>query len=135
MSRTRHGKVKDREGDDLAKKALGKKSLLDENHWSYLQKCYHLTPREFQVAQLVCKGLSNNETAEALRIKEGTVKTHLRSIYRRLNVKSKIRMLLKLVNETTNFSAQSRTAPPIPIVGIKKAAKKRSASAKDIQKK
>ncbi len=43
--------------------------LLDERHWSYIQKRYHISPRELEVAKLVCHGLSNREIADALDIK------------------------------------------------------------------
>ena len=45
-----------------------------------------LTPREMEVLQLVAQGLSNKELAEELTISEKTVKTHLSSIYSKLNL-------------------------------------------------
>ncbi len=45
-----------------------------------------LSPREVEILQLVVKGLSNNEIAEALNITRGTVKWHLNIILRRLDV-------------------------------------------------
>ena len=98
--------------------------LLDKKHWSYIQRRFRMSPREVQVAQLVCKGFSNEEIAKNLRIKHGTVKTHLRNIYRRIRTKNKIAMLLKLVDQATKFSAKSGITPPIPIVEIEKPAKK-----------
>lgn len=41
-----------------------------------------LTKREIEVAKLVCLGYSNAMIADALGIKEKTVKFHLYSIYR-----------------------------------------------------
>ena len=99
-------------------------ALLDEKHWSYIQRRYHVSPRELQVAKLVCQGFNNKEIAKELKIKHGTVKTHLRNIYRRIRVKSKIAMLLKLVDAATKFSAKSGITPPIPIVEIEKPVKK-----------
>ncbi|MHC4396296.1 MAG: response regulator transcription factor [Planctomycetota bacterium] len=103
-------------------------ALLDERHWSYIKRRYHLSPREIQVAQLVCQGFSNDEVAKILKIKPGTAKTHLRNIYRRIRAKNKIAMLLKLLHAATNFSAKSGITPPIPVVGIEKPARKTSAS-------
>jgi len=40
--------------------------LLDERHWSYIQRRYHISPRELEVAKLVCHGLNNREIADAL---------------------------------------------------------------------
>ena len=45
-----------------------------------------LSPRETEVLQLVLKGLTNPEIAEALSISLGTAKAHLRSILSKLQV-------------------------------------------------
>ena len=109
-------------------------TLLNEKHWLYIQRRYRMSPRELQVAKLVCQGFSNEEIAKDLKIKQGTVKTHLRNIYRRVRVKNKIAMLLTLVDQATKFSAKSGIAPHIPIVDTEKPAPKTSASA-EIRKK
>ncbi len=98
--------------------------LLNEKHWLYIQRRYHMSPRELQVAKLVCQGFDNEEIAKDLKIKHGTVKTHLRNIYRRIRVKNKIKMLLKFVDDTMKFAAKSGITPPVPIVDIKKPVKK-----------
>ena len=78
--------------------------LLNERQWTYVQNRYNLTPRERQIAELVCKGLRNGNIAKYLRIKPGTVKTHTRNIYRKVHVKSKIAMLLRFVTDSRNLS-------------------------------
>jgi DNA-binding NarL/FixJ family response regulator len=45
-----------------------------------------LTPREGQVIASLCEGHCNKRIARALNITEGTVKVHLVSIFRKLNV-------------------------------------------------
>jgi ATP/maltotriose-dependent transcriptional regulator MalT len=45
-----------------------------------------LTPSELRVAQLVAKGRSNPEVAQGLFITRATVETHLRAVYRKLDV-------------------------------------------------
>ena len=79
--------------------------LLNEKQWSYVQNRYNLTPRERQIAELVCKGLRNGNIAKYLQIKPGTVKTHTRNIYRKVHVKSKIAMLLRFVTDARDLSA------------------------------
>jgi DNA-binding NarL/FixJ family response regulator len=79
--------------------------LLNQRQWSYVQNRYNLTPRERQVAELVCKGLRNGNIAKYLHIKPGTVKTHTRNIYRKVHVKSKIAMLLRFVTDARDLSA------------------------------
>ena len=78
--------------------------LLSQKQWSYVQHLYNLTPRERQIAELVCKGLRNGNIAKFLRIKPGTVKTHTRNIYRKVHVKSKIAMLLRFVTDSRDLS-------------------------------
>jgi DNA-binding NarL/FixJ family response regulator len=84
--------------------------LLSDKQWSYLQKRYELTPRELEVAALVCQGLRNGSIARSLRIQPGTVKTHVKNIYRKVRVRSKIAMLLRFVEETRRRSGASRSA-------------------------
>ena len=64
--------------------------LLNDKQWSYVQSRYDLTPRERQIAELICQGLRNGKIASVLRIKPGTVKTHTRNIYRKVHVKSTV---------------------------------------------
>ena len=78
--------------------------LLNQKQWSYVQNLYNLTPREREIAELVCKGLRNGNIAKFLHIKPGTVKTHTRNIYRKAHVKSKIAMILRFVNDSRDRS-------------------------------
>ena len=48
-----------------------------------------LTPRECEVAELVRSGLKNLEVAQELVLSEHTVKQYLKSIYRKLEVRSR----------------------------------------------
>jgi DNA-binding CsgD family transcriptional regulator len=102
--------------------------LLDDKKWLYIQKYFYLTDRELQVAKLVCRGFNNEDIAAKLKIKPGTIKTHIRNIYRRIRVKNKIQMVLKFVDVAAKFSARSGTTSAIPIVEIEKSDKKTSAS-------
>ena len=79
--------------------------LLDKKQWLYVEKMYSLTPRERQIAELVCQGLRNGNIARYLRIRPGTVKTHTRNIYRKVRVKSKIAMLLRFVTDVRELSS------------------------------
>ena len=103
-------------------------SLLDGKQWLYIQRCFHLTDRELQITRLVCRGFNNENIAAKLKIKRGTVKTHIRNIYRRVRLKNKIQMVLKFVDTANKFAAKSGTTSAIPIVEIKKTDKKTPAS-------
>ena len=99
-------------------------SLLDDKKWLYIKKRYHMTARELQVAKLVCKGFSNEDIEAKLKIKHGTVKTHIRNIYRRIRVKNKIQTVLKFVDTAAKLATESEAASDIPIIEIKKSDKK-----------
>jgi DNA-binding NarL/FixJ family response regulator len=78
--------------------------LLNSRQWLYVQSRYNLTPRERQIAELICQGQRSCNIAGNLHIKPGTVKTHTRNIYRKVRVKSKIAMLLRFVSDTRELS-------------------------------
>ena len=88
---------------------------LSEKQWLYVQNRYDLTPREREIAELICQGLRNGGIAKVLRIRPGTVKTHTRNIYRKTRVESKIAMLLQFLNDardlSPDFDAAARSAP------------------------
>ena len=53
-----------------------------------------LTPRELDVARLVALGATNQEIALKLFISESTVKTHINSIFNRLNLKNRSQLAI-----------------------------------------
>ncbi len=54
-----------------------------------------LTTREREVLDLVSQGMMNKEIGRALFIEEGTVKTHMRSVYRKLGVRTRTEAALR----------------------------------------
>jgi len=98
-------------------------SLLDEKQWLYVQHRYRLSPRELQVAKHVCRGFANDEVARCLRIRSGTVKTHLRNIYRRIHVTNKIGMLLTFVEQIATSYDKFETGCGITVVNVGQQAK------------
>jgi DNA-binding CsgD family transcriptional regulator len=51
-----------------------------------------LTPAELRVAELAVDGLTNREIAEELVVTLKTVETHLRSVYRKLGIRSRAQL-------------------------------------------
>lgn len=60
------------------------RALVPEYHL-YIQE-HPLTKREIEILELIVEGDTNSEIAEKLYLTVGTVKTHLRNIFNKLNV-------------------------------------------------
>ena len=58
-----------------------------------------LTPREYQVAELITTGARNKEIARRLNITERTVKAHLTELFRNLNVSDRLQLVVLLNRE------------------------------------
>lgn len=70
----------DKAGDAAASQGTDLKALADT---------YRLTPREVEVGQLYSQGYSIGKVAEALGITVPTAQSHMRSVYRKLDVHTK----------------------------------------------
>lgn len=66
-----------------------------------------LSPREYEVVELVAQGLSNYQIARRLDIVEGTVKRHMRSIFDKLQARSRVEAVNRAVE-------RGLIAPPVP---------------------
>ena len=75
-----------------------------------------LTPREADVLELLQQGLSNSEIAGVLHVGKETVRTHARSIYRKLGVQNR-RELASLAQrrngELTRWETERPAAPTV----------------------
>lgn len=69
-------------------------TFLDRNQPSPKDLLCHLTERESEVLELVVGGYNNDQISERLHISMGTVKNHLKSIYKKLNVHTRIEAVL-----------------------------------------
>lgn len=60
----------------------------------FVENCkrYGLTKSEMMVVSLLCHGLSNREIASRIFIAEDTVKTHVKHIFLKANVKSRMEL-------------------------------------------
>ncbi len=61
---------------------------------------YHVTPRENEIISLIFKGLTNREIGETLFITENTVKKHLNTIFRKLNIRTRAQLVQMLFCKT-----------------------------------
>jgi DNA-binding NarL/FixJ family response regulator len=68
---------------------LNMASLAAEEYNEKVANWRKLTPRQQEVAALICKGYTNREIARQLNISVSTVKTHIRYILPKFGVNSK----------------------------------------------
>jgi DNA-binding CsgD family transcriptional regulator len=76
-----------------------------------LAEKYALTAREKEILVLLARGRTAQHIASSLTISPTTAKTHLRSIYAKLDVHTQ-QELLTLVEETIDQQRDSSLAPP-----------------------
>lgn len=58
-----------------------------------------LTPKESEVFDLVLKGYSNRKIGETLFVSTDAIKFHLTSIFKKMQVKNRIQLILKTHKE------------------------------------
>jgi len=68
------------------------------NSLNQMVSLYPLTEREIEIISVIMKGKNNKETAQMLFIEECTVKTHLKSIFKKFNVKSRHELMAKCMS-------------------------------------
>jgi len=70
------------------------KTLLhDAGNISQKGKIGHITCREQEIIDCICRGLSNKEIAKTLSLSEYTVKSHLTAIFKKLNITSRSKLM------------------------------------------
>lgn len=84
-------------GQPILSPAVTGKLLGQLVHPPQSKETYGLSDRELQILTYVVKGASNREIGQALYISEKTVKNHLSSIFRKLEVEDRTQAALKAV--------------------------------------
>jgi DNA-binding CsgD family transcriptional regulator len=79
----------------FAKQNLSAQKGVDE-----MTQAYNLSKREKEVAELLLRGKSNKQIALALGISKSTVEFHLKNVYAKLRVSSRVEAILKLGKST-----------------------------------
>lgn len=76
-----------------------------------------LSKREMEVLKLLLEGKSNKQIAVSLNISSRTVEFHLKNIYAKLQVNSRIELILKLGNPTGNSINEKLGHSTVEILG------------------
>ncbi|MCP4901165.1 MAG: helix-turn-helix transcriptional regulator [bacterium] len=67
---------------------------------------FDITPRQAEIAALICQGMSNNDIADDLCISLQTVKTHVHNIFAKTGVRNRVQL--------TNLFRETRSGPLLP---------------------
>jgi len=59
-----------------------------------VERLHQLTPQQFRVLNMVCRGLANKNIADQLELAEATVKVHVTAIMRKLGVSNRTQAVL-----------------------------------------
>ena len=83
--------------DETIRQLVTEKKSMPEEIYSY--NCAGLTVREREVLILICQGMKNKIIADKLFISETTVRHHLTSIFEKLNVTSRLELVVHAFKE------------------------------------
>ena len=89
----------------------GGQRIYPTHTWEKLAGTLHLSPRELQITKAVFD--DHNEVAIAVRldISVHTVHTHLRRLYQKLGVRSRIGLVLCIVSIERDMNGQASSSP------------------------
>ena len=66
--------------------------------WEYVRERWQLTPREVQVARLICEGRDHEQIAKELHIAYNTVRVHLGRICNKVGVRGKVALRIEFAD-------------------------------------
>jgi DNA-binding CsgD family transcriptional regulator len=85
--------------------------LFTPQEWGTVARLLGLTPRQLNVAELLCAECSQRDMARRLGLSMDTVRTHLRALYARLHVQSRVGVVVRLVLAQRELSDAARVEP------------------------
>jgi DNA-binding CsgD family transcriptional regulator len=92
---------------------LGARRTMNRSVWGWAS----LTPTEIRVAEAVAGGLTNAVAAERMFLSRHTVDFHLRQIYRKLNVHSRVELTRQVLSCDGSRIAANESFGPVGAVG------------------
>ncbi len=79
--------------------------VFTEADWAWLQGRFGMSQRQIQTARLICRGGTNEAIANRLRLSEATVRMHTDAVYKRVGVRSRLGLLVRLIEARRNGTA------------------------------
>ena len=64
--------------------------------WSRIVKAMRLSPQQANIVGLIMQGRRDKQIAAELRLSPATVRTHLRTIFTRLDVQDRVELVLRV---------------------------------------
>jgi len=83
--------------DGTPKRDASLPELFTGAQWRDLGTALELTPRQRQIARLICRGHTNARIAGQLGTSFDTIRMHTRALYRKLEVTSRVGVPVRLV--------------------------------------
>src|ERR1700728_4825430 len=74
-----------------------------------------LTAAERRVASLISQGHTNKSAASALGVSTNTIGTHLRAVFAKLGVQSRVQLVNSLASYASQVPVDSRQRPTTPL--------------------
>ncbi|MEK6799530.1 MAG: LuxR C-terminal-related transcriptional regulator [Planctomycetota bacterium] len=81
--------------DDNAQPPL--QELFTPRQWALLTKKLRLSPRQAEIARLICLGFPNNRIPSLLQLHDSTVRIHRRALYRKLGIRDRVGVPVTLI--------------------------------------
>jgi DNA-binding NarL/FixJ family response regulator len=86
--------------NEFIKEFMKRKDLLQSLSDLSLEKLKMLSPREIQILELISHSMTNEEIADKLFISSKTVKTHLRNIFAKADIRNRVEAALLYARHT-----------------------------------
>jgi DNA-binding CsgD family transcriptional regulator len=99
---------------------LGEFSLFSDQAWSALRDSLKLSAREVEITRYIFADCKEKVIAEELRLSPHTVRTYCERLYRKLNVNSRVEMVVSVMGEFLHLTEDPRDLLP-PICGNRRA--------------
>jgi DNA-binding NarL/FixJ family response regulator len=84
--------------------------LFTDAEWRQLGGVLELTPRQWQIAQMMCEGLTYKAIAAQACISINTVRMHMRALFAKLGVHDRVGFILQLIAAQRLLAGRGPTA-------------------------